>query len=67
MRVLKAGCGFGGTLACLNERVERLDLVGLNIDQRQQQRAEVLAQPQRGNLPHLFAANAGSATAAGGL
>ncbi len=44
MRVLDAGCGFGGTLACLDARVEGLDLVGLNIDPRQLRRAADLAQ-----------------------
>src|SRR5439155_10489956 len=34
-RVLDAGCGFGGTLADLHERLPGVDLVGLNIDARQ--------------------------------
>jgi len=37
--VLDAGCGFGGTIASLNERLKGMTLVGLNIDQRQLERA----------------------------
>ncbi len=47
--VLDAGCGFGGTLASLNERYENLALKGLNIDERQLVRARQLIQPRRGN------------------
>ncbi|MFO1463913.1 MAG: methyltransferase domain-containing protein [bacterium] len=39
MRVLDAGCGFGGTIASLNEHFQNMDLVGLNIDPRQLERA----------------------------
>jgi ubiquinone/menaquinone biosynthesis C-methylase UbiE len=35
MRVLDCGCGFGGTLAYLNEHHSGMKLVGLNIDERQ--------------------------------
>ncbi len=38
-RVLDVGCGFGGTVASLNERFGDLDLNGLNIDPRQLGRA----------------------------
>ena len=34
-RVLDVGCGFGGTLATLNEQFDSLELTGLNIDARQ--------------------------------
>ena len=40
-RVLDVGCGFGGTLADLNQRFAGLDLVGLNIDVRQLDRARL--------------------------
>lgn len=40
MRVLDCGCGFGGTLLSLNERFERMQLTGLNIDRRQFEFAE---------------------------
>ncbi len=46
-RVLDVGCGFGGTVASLNERFSGLDLVGLNIEERQldRARAQVVAAP----------------------
>ena len=58
MRVLDAGCGFGGTIACLEERVAGLDLVGLNIDPRQLQRAAMLARPREGSRIGFVAADA---------
>jgi MPBQ/MSBQ methyltransferase len=33
--VLDVGCGFGGTLARINERYEQMRLAGINIDNRQ--------------------------------
>jgi cyclopropane fatty-acyl-phospholipid synthase-like methyltransferase len=48
-RILDVGCGFGGTLASLNERFRDLDLVGLNIDQRQLERAQQTLRPLHGN------------------
>jgi len=48
-RVLDAGCGFGGTLASLNERVTPLSLTGLNIDSRQVERAQSLVRAEPGN------------------
>jgi ubiquinone/menaquinone biosynthesis C-methylase UbiE len=47
--VLDAGCGFGGTIASLNERFQRLQLVGLNIDARQLKRANQQVPPLHGN------------------
>lgn len=46
-RVLDVGCGFGGTIASLDARHRDLELVGLNIDPRQLERArrEVVARP----------------------
>jgi len=45
--ILDAGCGFGGTVASLNERFSGLEMIGLNIDPRQLERAaaRVLARP----------------------
>src|SRR5215469_10321173 len=37
--ILDVGCGFGGTLASLNDRHSDMALVGLNIDERQLARA----------------------------
>ena len=48
-QVLDAGCGFGGTLALLNERFQRMDLRGLNIDARQLDRARSLVVAGAGN------------------
>ena len=30
LRILDVGCGFGGTIACLNERYSRTELIGVN-------------------------------------
>jgi SAM-dependent methyltransferase len=49
-QVLDAGCGFGGTIASLNERFESLTLTGLNIDARQLARARRQVVPRAGNL-----------------
>lgn len=48
-RILDVGCGVGGTIAHLNERLSDCQLVGLNIDERQLVRARQLVQPGRGN------------------
>lgn len=37
--VLDVGCGFGGTIASLNEQFSQMNLVGLNIDARQLEQA----------------------------
>ena len=44
-RVLDVGCGFGGTVASLNERFGKLKLTGLNIDERQLARARDMVSP----------------------
>jgi len=44
-RILDVGCGFGGTVAQLNEDHSGLDLVGVNIDGRQIARAVATVQP----------------------
>lgn len=49
MRVLDCGCGFGGTIASLNERFQGMDLVGLNIDERQLERARQKVLPLKNN------------------
>jgi cyclopropane fatty-acyl-phospholipid synthase-like methyltransferase len=47
--VLDAGCGFGGTVDSLNGRLSGMDLVGLNIDPRQLQRASSRVVPRLDN------------------
>lgn len=48
-RVLDCGCGFGGTIANLNDRLHDMDLVGLNIDPRQLEVARANFEAQHGN------------------
>ena len=48
-KVLDAGCGFGGTIASLNEHFTDMELVGLNIDARQIERARQQVLPQPAN------------------
>ena len=49
LRILDVGCGFGGTVAHLNERFSGCELVGLNIDDRQLALARKWVRPQSGN------------------
>lgn len=48
LKLLDVGCGFGGTVAHINEHYVRMALTGLNLDERQLQRARetVVATPQ---------------------
>lgn len=39
LKVLDVGCGFGGTIAHINENYQGMVLVGVNIDERQLERA----------------------------
>lgn len=47
--LLDVGCGFGGTIASLNERFNNLRMTGLNIDDRQLVRARQTVRPLSGN------------------
>lgn len=58
MRIIDVGCGFGGTLASLNERFSGLQLVGVNIDTRQLERATELVLPKNGNSIEFVHADA---------
>lgn len=49
LRILDCGCGFGGTIASLNERFSHLQMVGLNIDGRQLARARQEVIPMNHN------------------
>lgn len=57
-KVLDAGCGFGGTLASLNENFDAMDLTGLNIDPRQIARAEKKVRARDGNALRFVEGNA---------
>ena len=48
-RILDVGCGFGGTIASLNDRFQQLHLTGLNIDPRQLERARQQVVPRADN------------------
>jgi ubiquinone/menaquinone biosynthesis C-methylase UbiE len=41
-RILEVGCGFGGTISHMNDGLSKVNLVGLNIDERQVVRARKL-------------------------
>jgi SAM-dependent methyltransferase len=58
MRVLDAGCGFGGTLAIANARHRGLSLTGLNIDPRQLALARKNLVPESGNVIELVVGDA---------
>ena len=58
MRIIDVGCGFGGTLASLNERFSELQLVGVNIDSRQLERAADMVRPRDGNSIEFVEADA---------
>ncbi|MFN4261074.1 MAG: class I SAM-dependent methyltransferase [Gemmataceae bacterium] len=57
-RVLDVGCGFGGTIASLNERFGNLDMIGVNIDARQLDRARQEVRPHNGNRVEFIEADA---------
>jgi cyclopropane fatty-acyl-phospholipid synthase-like methyltransferase len=57
-KLLDVGCGFGGTIASLNERFTKLDMTGVNIDQRQLDRATEKVRPQGGNKIKFVQADA---------
>jgi SAM-dependent methyltransferase len=57
-RVLDAGCGFGGTVASLNGRWSDLELVGVNLDGRQLERAAARVRPRSGNRIRWICADA---------
>ena len=48
-QILDVGCGFGGTIASLNENFSNLNLLGVNIDERQLERARLKVTAQNGN------------------
>lgn len=58
LKVLDAGCGFGGTVAYLNEHYSDMELVGLNIDERQLRRARETIMSRSGNRVDFQQGNA---------
>lgn len=58
-RVLDVGCGFGGTLSLLNRHHQGLHLIGLNIEERQLERARLLVLPTRDNRVSFCLGDAG--------
>jgi ubiquinone/menaquinone biosynthesis C-methylase UbiE len=56
--VLDAGCGFGGTIAHMNDNYADMDLTGLNLDSRQLQRARAQVIPQSRNRIEFVQGNA---------
>jgi SAM-dependent methyltransferase len=57
-RILDVGCGFGGTVAHLDERSHDAVLLGLNIDARQLERARKLVAHGDDNVVELLVADA---------
>jgi len=57
-RILDCGCGFGGTIAHLNDRLQDLDMVGLNIDPRQLEVARTNFYPKQGNRAEFIEGDA---------
>ncbi|MGR8940924.1 MAG: class I SAM-dependent methyltransferase [Gammaproteobacteria bacterium] len=58
LSVLDVGCGFGGTVAHLNEHYSGMQLTGLNLDARQLQRARSLTAPLSDNRIEFIQGNA---------
>ncbi len=59
-RIADVGCGFGGTIASLNERYQSLAMTGINIDPRQLQRAAEQVVPAADNQVQWTCADAAS-------
>ncbi len=57
-RVLDVGCGFGGTIAFINENYHDMSLSGLNLDIRQLRRAQKNVRPVLGNRIQFQQGNA---------
>jgi len=56
--ILDVGCGFGGTIASLNERLSNVHLTGVNIDARQLTRARATVRPAHRNVIEFIQGNA---------
>jgi len=58
LSVLDVGCGFGGTVAHINEQYTDMKLVGLNLDERQLVRAREMVLPLADNTIQFQQGNA---------
>jgi MPBQ/MSBQ methyltransferase len=58
VKILDAGCGFGGTTSLLNQSFSNLSVVGINIDEAQVKRATELIKPINNNQIQFINANA---------
>jgi ubiquinone/menaquinone biosynthesis C-methylase UbiE len=56
--VLDVGCGFGGTIAHINENYQGMNLVGVNLDERQLVRAREIVKPVGQNTIEFKQGNA---------
>ena len=56
--VLDVGCGFGGTIAHINENYQGMNLVGVNLDERQLVRAREIVKPIANNTIEFKQGNA---------
>ena len=56
--ILDIGCGFGGTMSCLNMRYSRVEILGLNIDRKQVATAAESIEPRSGNRIGFVVADA---------
>jgi ubiquinone/menaquinone biosynthesis C-methylase UbiE len=56
--VLDVGCGFGGTIAHINDNYDNMKLVGINLDERQLTRARDRVTPTKNNAIEFKQGNA---------
>jgi ubiquinone/menaquinone biosynthesis C-methylase UbiE len=57
-RILDVGCGFGGTIAHINENYHGMNLTGINLDERQLARARDMVKPAANNVIEFKQGNA---------
>jgi ubiquinone/menaquinone biosynthesis C-methylase UbiE len=58
LSILDVGCGFGGTIAHINENYQGMSLVGVNLDERQLLRARDIVKPVANNAIEFMQGNA---------
>lgn len=57
-RIIDVGSGMGGTVSMLNDRVKKAELIGVNIDRRQNEFAEENVKSKHGNQIQFITADA---------